>query len=816
MRTVTLWNDEWQFIQENITPEEAAAATGKAVALPHTWNAKDGQDGGNDYYRGTCWYVKRFGRPAATEKRGEVWLEFRGAAMTAEVWLNGKKLARHEGGYSTFRVDLTERLAEENTLCVSIDNSKNRTVYPQKADFTFYGGIYRDVYLLTVPAVHFALDYHGGPGIKVTPAVSEDLQAAEVTVETWQTADGPVTVAVGEQRQTVESRGGYAKAVFHLDRPRLWNGVDDPYLYTAEASLESGDSVSAQFGCRRFRVDPEQGFILNGQPLHLCGAARHQDREGVGNALTREMHEEDMALMREMGCNTVRLAHYQHDQYFYELCDRYGLAVWAEIPYITEHMPEAWQNTLDQMTELVVQNYNHPSIICWGYAPDVVRGNDGRYYLYYTLSGGVGGAGDDHNTPIGVAVCDTPAGKYQYYGFLKNPDGTPFLRYLPADPAVINDDGVIRLYYGWALSMVAAQAHGGDAAGGQGSAGGAARQGGGAPPDFRGMSGETRRQFLLGVEQMLFHRSKEQLLAEPEDVMGANHAVLADDMLTVISEPARIVPSQFLAFGTSFEGHGFYEASSIRKIGDTYYFIYSDENSNILAYATSSYPDRSFVYRGVLQSNGDVGLNGRKGEDRVNMTANNHGSLACVNGQWYIFYHRQTHNSTYSRQACAEPVFIAPDGSIAQAECTSCGLNGGPLQARGVYSAAYACNITNGHMPHATNRVVNADIPYITHQGQGGNAERYIANIQSGTMIAFKYFQFTGPVWISVKARGQGRGEYVLSTDEAGKEEIGRISVAPSREWAAFETEISAAGRQALYLHYTGSCPSDLLEISFA
>lgn len=377
------------------------------------------------------------------------------------------------------------------------------------------------------------------------------------------------------------------------------------------------------------------------------------------------------------------------------------------------------------------------------YAPDVVQGNDGRYYLYYTLSGGVGGAGDEHNTPIGVAVCDTP-------------------------------------------------------------------------PDFRGMSGETRRQFLLGVEQMLFHRSKEQLLAEPEDVMGANHAVLADDMLTVISEPARIVPCQFLAFGTSFEGHGFYEASSIRKIGDTYYFIYSDENSNILAYATSSYPDRGFVYRGVLQSNGDVGLNGRKGEDRVNMTANNHGSLACVNGQWYIFYHRQTHNSTYSRQACAEPVFIAPDGSIAQAECTSCGLNGGPLQARGVYSAAYACNITNGHMPHATNRVVNADIPYITHQGQGGNAERYIANIQSGTMIAFKYFQFTGPVRISVKARGQGRGEYVLSTDEAGKEEIGRISVAPSREWAAFETEISAAGRQALYLHYTGSCSSDLLEISFA
>lgn len=371
MRTVTLWNDEWQFIQENVAPEEAAAAAGKAVTLPHTWNARDGQDGGNDYYRGACWYVKRFGRPAASEDRREVWVEFRGAAMTAEVWLNGKKLARHEGGYSTFRVDLTEMLAEENTLCVSVDNGKNRTVYPQKADFTFYGGIYRDVYLLTVPAGHFALDHHGGPGIKVTPDVSEDLQAAEVTVETWQTADGPVTVAVGEQRQTVESRGGYAKAVFHLERPRLWNGVDDPYLYTAEASLESGDSISVRFGCRRFRMDPERGFILNNRPLRLCGAARHQDREGVGNALTREMHEEDMELIREMGCNTVRLAHYQHDQYFYELCDQYGLAVWAEIPYITEHMPEARQNTLDQMTELVVQNYNHPSIICWGLSNEI-------------------------------------------------------------------------------------------------------------------------------------------------------------------------------------------------------------------------------------------------------------------------------------------------------------------------------------------------------------------------------------------------------------------------------------------------------------
>lgn len=183
------------------------------------------------------------------------------------------------------------------------------------------------------------------------------------------------------------------------------------------------------------------------------------------------------------------------------------------------------------------------------YAPDAVRGNDGRYYLYYSISGGTGG--EDYNTPVSVAVCDTPAGKYEYYGSLRNPDGTPYLHYLPGDPAVINDDGVIRLYHGWALSLVASTAHGGS---------------GQHLPDLKSMKPEEIRKFLLPAEQMLFHRTQEQLQEDPEDVMGANHVVLSDDMLTVKSEPSRIVPGQFLAYGTSFEGHGFYEASSIRKV----------------------------------------------------------------------------------------------------------------------------------------------------------------------------------------------------------------------------------------------------------
>lgn len=434
------------------------------------------------------------------------------------------------------------------------------------------------------------------------------------------------------------------------------------------------------------------------------------------------------------------------------------------------------------------------------YAPDVVRGNDGRYYLYYALSGGVGA--DDHNTACGVAVCDTPAGKYEYYGFVRNPDGSPYLRYLPGDPAVLNDGGVIRLYHGWALSLVAAGAH-------QGEAG---RQRAAQMPDLRKMDKGQLRQFLLGPEQMLFHRSREQLLAEPEDVMGANHVTLADDMLTVTSEPRRIVPSQFMAFGTGFEGHGFYEASSIRKIGGKYYFIYSSENSHELCYATSDSPDRDFVYGGTIISNGDVGYHGRKPGDRLNMTANNHGSLACVNGQWYIFYHRQTHNSTYSRQACAEPVTIAPDGSIAQVEMTSCGLNGGPLRAQGAYPAAIACNLTNGHMPHITNRIGGFDIPCITHEGQGKTAKRLIANLKAGDRAAYKYFAFAGPVRLTLTVRGAAGAAAVYS----GGARLGSIAWEQSRDWTQATAVLpTAAGTADLTLVWEQGGPNDLLELCF-
>ena len=371
MRHTVLLQDGWRFAKTAEIPA-ACPENWQPVTLPHTWNAADGTDGGNDYWRGTACYCRRLTPPALAAGE-QIWLEFEGAAMTAEVYLNGRKLARHAGGYSTFRVELTPALQEGgNLLAVLVDNSENDTVYPQKADFTFYGGLYRPVRLITVPAAHFALDYYGGPGLKVTPAVDLDTRTATVTVEAWVSGEAAsVTFSTAGQTLTAPVENGHASAVFTLENVHLWDGVEDPYLYTVTASLDSGDSISVRYGCRTIGFDADKGFLLNGRVYRLCGAARHQDRQGLGSALTDAEHEEDLALLREMGANTVRLAHYQHAQHFYDLCDECGLVVWAEIPYITKHMENGRQNTLDQMTDLVVQNYNHPSIVCWGLSNEI-------------------------------------------------------------------------------------------------------------------------------------------------------------------------------------------------------------------------------------------------------------------------------------------------------------------------------------------------------------------------------------------------------------------------------------------------------------
>ena len=363
MSKTILLNQDWIFSKDGHD---------EAVTLPHTWNAVDGQDGGNDYYRGTCHYTKILPVPELPAG-GRAVLQFDGVAMTAVVSLNGEKLAEHKGGYSTFRVDITDALRPSNNiLTVTVDNSDNDTVYPQKADFTFYGGIYRDVTLHIVPTAHFALAANGAVPVKVTPIVTFlAARRCEVTVEAFVTGAQSVTFTLDGQQTTAAVENGTAKAVFTLEHTRLWDGLDDPYLYAVTAQLENGESETARFGCRKFEIDPQKGFILNGRPYPLRGVSRHQDRKGAGNALTQEMMQEDMALILEMGANTIRLAHYQHAQAFYDLCDEKGVVIWAEIPYITMHMTNGRANTLTQMEELIVQNYNHPCIAVWGLSNEI-------------------------------------------------------------------------------------------------------------------------------------------------------------------------------------------------------------------------------------------------------------------------------------------------------------------------------------------------------------------------------------------------------------------------------------------------------------
>ena len=365
MRSTTKLMKNWQF----------TGPDGKttSVDLPHTWNNIDGQDGGNDYWRGICIYKTRFAAPAFDKNTQQVWLQFEGVNASAKVTLNGVEVAHHDGGYSTFRADVTALLADSNELIVEADNSKNDRVYPQKADFTFYGGIYRDVSLLVVNRNHIALDYLGGSGVQITPTVNG--ANADIEVKTWMEGDGEVEFSIYDAAGAEVLTGKGRDTTVTLEHPHLWDGVRDPYLYTCAVRLvlngEVQDEVRQRFGVRSFSVDPKQGFFLNGRPYPLHGVSRHQDRKGLGNAITREMHDEDMQLIKELGANTIRLAHYQHDQYFYDLCDEAGMVVWAEIPYISEHMPNGRENTISQMKELIVQNYNHACIVCWGVSNEI-------------------------------------------------------------------------------------------------------------------------------------------------------------------------------------------------------------------------------------------------------------------------------------------------------------------------------------------------------------------------------------------------------------------------------------------------------------
>ena len=380
MREIISLNAKWSFSKTAAEVPSQLDSAWEVVDVPHSWNAVDGQDGGNDYFRGTVYYAKTVVKadlPAAEK----YYLEIKGANSSADVYMDGKLLAHHDGGYSTWRVDVSDHLRDESLLVIAVDNAANETVYPQMADFTFYGGLYRDVNLIAVPATHFDLDYYGAPGIKVTPVM--DGENANVEVEVFITDAKPgqtvkYTVYDAEEKEITTREAADTKTTFVLENVHKWHGRKDPYLYCVEAELvEDGkviDNVCTRFGCRSFEIDPERGFILNGEEYPLRGVSRHQDRWGIGNALRPEHHTEDMDLICEMGANTIRLAHYQHDQFFYDLCDQRGMVIWAEIPYISKHMPTARENTISQMKELVSQNYNHPSIVVWGLSNEISIG----------------------------------------------------------------------------------------------------------------------------------------------------------------------------------------------------------------------------------------------------------------------------------------------------------------------------------------------------------------------------------------------------------------------------------------------------------
>jgi hypothetical protein len=394
------------------------------------------------------------------------------------------------------------------------------------------------------------------------------------------------------------------------------------------------------------------------------------------------------------------------------------------------------------------------------YAPDLQRGLDGRYYLYYAL---------DLAGIMSVAVCDTPAGKFSFYGHVQYPDGSPVGQrggdIFQFDPGVlVDDDGRVFLYSGFAP------------------------------------------QETLPLNLLMQGRKYE----------GGYFMELAADMLTVIDGPKLLFPKVGHAAGTGFEGHEFFEASSIRKVGKRYYFIYSSIHGHELCYATSDRPDGEFHYGGTIISNGDIFMNGRCAKDQLNYTGNNHGSIVEIGGQWYVFYHRQTNKHQFSRQACAEPITINPNGSIRQVEMTSCGLNGGPLKGKGEYEARIACNLVS-----ARGAVRYSDIRRQPLRGHlcftqtGGDREehgdQYIAEMSAGAVAGFKYFELQGLTRISVRVRGTGKGSLLVQT-ALGQPPITVIPVGPSKRFTQFSAPAQAPdGHAALYFQYQGTGQIDFL-----
>lgn len=416
------------------------------------------------------------------------------------------------------------------------------------------------------------------------------------------------------------------------------------------------------------------------------------------------------------------------------------------------------------------------------WAPDVCQGPDGRYYMYYCFS---------FVPEIGVAVSDSPTGPFEFYGHVKYSEdimgGKELNEHLPFDPAIfVDDDKRVFLYYGFSPARPMGQRS-----------------------DFEAQG--------LSEEEIEIRMAQMKKIGKSD---GAMVVELEHDMLTMKGEPKMMVPGGLLEEGTGFEGHGFFEASSMRKIGSKYYFVYSSKLSHELCYATSDYPDRDFTYGGVIVSNGDIGYKGN--EVPKNMLGNNHGGMIQVNGQWYIFYHRQTHATESSRQGCAEAIEILPDGSIPQVEITSCGLNGRPLKGQGKYPAAIACYLSgkNNLKKITYGESLKESLPYI-YEEQCGETEQehihYIANITDGVKAGYKYFECKDVKAVTVAVSGQAKGTITVYTDEAEQEKSGEASlVLENNIWKEVTIPLSVAdGVHGIFFKYEGEGAFRLKEIEF-
>lgn len=391
MRSEMGLNEGWRFCYGGVTGADKPWLDDSdwvAVTLPHTWNATDGADGGDNYARGTGWYRKRFRVDTSWSKR-RVFLQFDGASRSAVVMLNGRTIGEHVGAFARFRFDVTDALnfGGENTLVVAVNNADDG-VAPITADFTFFGGLYRGVRLFATNPLHIDVLDHASNGVYVTQKtvsreraelavhirVRNDSRRDErLTVRAELLDAGGRRVAHSEDVLVAEEAGdAISEQLLSVVKPRLWQGRRDPYLYTVQVSLLVDgfvrDASVERIGLRDFHIDASQGFFLNGEYLDLHGVCRHQDRAGKGWAISEPDEREDFALIREMGANTIRAAHYQQSALWYDLADEHGMLVWAEIPIVNEVAANARysENARQQMRELIRQNFNRPAIFCWG------------------------------------------------------------------------------------------------------------------------------------------------------------------------------------------------------------------------------------------------------------------------------------------------------------------------------------------------------------------------------------------------------------------------------------------------------------------